>query len=357
MDGLLSIGEFSERCGLSPKMLRSYGTAGLLRPAAVDQYSGYRYYAADQLRQAELIALLRQAEITVSDIAAFLNHPDPGVLDRWQHDLASESVARRSALARARAAITADHGFPTDQRHKSRRGSEMGVNIIGSGSATDIGRRDINQDGVLVTDDLFAVADGFGQGGEMASQVALLTLSSEFSADRSIAGLLAACQDANRGVWRRANAQNDIATMGTTLTAVANTADIGVVMVHVGDSRLYRVRQGRLSQLTLDHTVVDDLVRAGELNERDAESHPHRQVLLRALGVAPVVDLDYGGVSLQPGDRLLLCTDGLFRTLSVDDIRAALRSGAEAQRAADDLVSSAVCRSAEDNVTAVILSA
>lgn len=357
MDGLLSIGEFSERCGLSAKMLRSYGTAGLLRPAAVDQYSGYRYYSADQLRQAELIALLRHAGIAVSDIAEFLNHPDPAVLDRWQLELASESVARRSALARARATITADHELPTAQRQTSTKGSEMSVNIASSGAATDIGGRDINQDGVLVTNDLFAVADGFGQGGEIASQVALQRLSAGFSADRTLAGLLAACQDANRDVWQRANAQNDVATMGATLTAVAVTADVGVVVVHVGDSRLYRVRQGRLSQLTLDHTVVDDLVRAGELDARDAASHPHRQVLLRALGVAPIVDLDYGGVSFQRGDRLLLCTDGLFRTLSVDAIKAALVSGAEVQRAADDLVSSAVCRSAEDNVTAVILSA
>ncbi|WP_319448232.1 MULTISPECIES: MerR family transcriptional regulator [unclassified Mycobacterium] len=354
VDGLLSIGEFSARCGLSAKMLRSYAAAGLLKPAAVDHFSGYRYYSAGQLRQAHLIALLRQAGIAVTDIAEFVDQPDLDVVDRWEREVATDSIARRNALAQARTALAEHDGCPTPPFTHSTKGSGMNMNAA-SGVATAVGIRDVNQDGALVGEDLFAVADGFGRGGELASQVALETLRAGFSADRSVAGLLAACQEANRAVWLQADTQDEGATMGTTLTALAITSDVGVVVVHVGDSRLYRARRGRLDQLTIDHTVVDDLMRAGELSEEEAKGHPHRQILLRALGVAPTVDLDYAGVSCQPGDRLLLCTDGLFRTLVVDELVAALRPDLEPQQSADDLVSAAVEHSAQDNVTAVIL--
>lgn len=112
--------------------------------------------------------------------------------------------------------------------------------------------------------------------------------------------------------------------MGTTLAAVAITVDTGSVVVHVGDSRLYRLRHGRLMQLTQDHTVITDLMSAGELNEEDAKTHPHRYVLTRALGVGPEVLIDYAGVSGESGDRLLLCTDGVFKALSTDEVKGRL---------------------------------
>ncbi len=145
--------------------------------------------------------------------------------------------------------------------------------------------------------------------------------------------------------------------MGTTLTAVAITSDVAVVVLHVGDSRLYRFRHGRLDQLTFDHTVVADLMRAGELSEGDARTHPHRHVLTRALGVGPAVDIDHAGVSCEPGDRLVLCTDGLFKALSPDELKGVLASEAEPLESADKLVVDAVERGAEDNVTAMILAA
>lgn len=354
----MGIGDFSARCGLSAKMLRSYAAVGLLIPAAVDGSSGYRYYSTGQLHQARVIALLRRAGVAVDDIAGFYDHPDLLQLDQWDREVVRDSTARRQALAQARAALALGQAPPPAQPETSRKGPEMTHNFL-TGAATHIGGRDSNQDAVLVSDGLFAVADGLGslQDGEVASRLALDTLNAAFASDRSVSGLLNACGDANQAVWAQASTNGEDATMGTTLAAVAITSDVAVVVLHVGDSRLYRFRHGRLDQLTVDHTVIADLIRAGELNEEDAQTHPHRHVLTRALGVGPAVDIDHAGVSCEPGDRLVLCTDGLFKALSPDDLKAVLASEAEPQQSADKLVASAVERGAEDKFTAMILAA
>lgn len=224
-----------------------------------------------------------------------------------------------------------------------------------TGSSTHIGGRETNEDAVLIGDGLFAVADGVGglEDGEVASRLALDTLEAAFSADRTLSGLLDACRESNRAVWQQANGQD--ATMGTTLVALAVTSDAAAIVVSIGDSRLYRFRNGRLEQLTRDHTVIADLIRAGELREEEAQTHPYRYVLTRAIGVVPDVDIDHAGVSCQPADRLLLCSDGLFKALSPDGLKAVLASEASSQPSADALVRAAVDRQAEDNVTAVII--
>lgn len=354
MDELLIIGDFSAQCGLSAKMLRSYAAAGLLVPAAVDRSSGYRYYSTGQLRQARTIAMLRRAGIAVDDIAGFFDHPDPAQLDRWDRQIVSESTARRQALAEARAALAMGKPPPPTQTGTLMKGSEVTHTFV-TGMATHIGGRDTNEDGVLVSDGLFALADGLGglQDGEVASRLALDTLDVAFTADRTVSGLLDACREANRTVWRQADGQD--ATMGTTLVALAITSDASAIVLHVGDSRLYRFRNGRLEQLTHDHTVIADLIRAGELSEEDAKTHPYRYVLTRAIGVIPDVDIDHAGVSCESGDRLLLCSDGLFKALSLDELKVVLASEVEPQRSADQLVTSAVEREAEDNVTAMII--
>ena len=282
----MSIGDFSARCGLSAKMLRSYAAAGLLVPAAVDGSSGYRYYSTGQLHQARVIALLRRAGIAVDEIAEFFDTHDPDTLDRWDRQIVSESRARRQALVQARAALALGQAPPPAQREISRKGTALTHTFV-SGAATHRGGRDANQDAVLVGDGLFAVADGLGglQDGDIASRLALDTLDAAFSADRTVSGLLDGFRDANRAVWRQANGQD--ATMGTTLVALAVTSDAAAIVLHVGDSRLYRFRNGRVEQLTHDHTVIADLIRAGELSEADAETHPYRYVLTRAIGVPP----------------------------------------------------------------------
>ena len=354
MDELLSIGDFSARCGLSAKMLRSYAAAGLLVPAAVDGSSGYRYYSTGQLHQARIIALLRRAGIAVDDIGGFFADPDTVQLDRWDRQIMSESTARRQALAQARAGLAMDQAPPPTQAETARKGSEMNHTFV-TASATHIGGRDTNEDAVVVSDGLFAVADGIGglQDGDVASRLALETLDVAFAADRTVSGLLDACQEANRAVWGQANGQDNI--MATTLVALAMTSDAAGIVLHAGDSRLYRLRNGRLEQLTHDHTIIADLLRNGELSEEDARTHPHRFVLTRAIGVFPHVDVDHAEVSCEPGDRLLLCSDGLFKILAPEEIKAVLVSEGEPQRSADRLVALAVEREAEDNVTAMII--
>ncbi|QIS19477.1 MerR family transcriptional regulator [Nocardia terpenica] len=308
VDDLLSIGEFASRCGLSAKMLRSYAAAGLLVPAAVDGFSGYRYYSPGQVHRARVIALLRRAGIAVGDITTFFADPDPIRLDRWDRDIAGASAARRRALAQARAALAIDPATPS-------KGHAMPLTFLAA-TATRTGGRDTNQDTALAREGLFAVADGFGAHGDTASQLALDTLDSTFTPDHTISELFTAYHEANQHVWQLSRTNGSNQATGTTLTALALTTDAAATVLHVGDSRLYRLRHNRLVQLTEDHTATAELIQRGELAETDAQTHPHRHILTRALGVAPHVDIAYTGVSCKSGDRLLLCTDGVFTTLS-----------------------------------------
>ncbi len=337
-------------------MLRSYAAAGLLVPAAVDGSSGYRYYSTGQLHQARIIALLRQAEVAVDDIAMFLHDPDETQLDRWDGEIVHESTVRREALAQARAALALGYAPAPAPPEPLRKGPEV-TRDLRTGSATHMGGRATQQDAVLVSDELFAVADGIGglRDGEVASRLAVDTLKATFAVDHSVSGLLKAGREANRVVWRQGAADGGDATMGTTLTAVAVTSDAAAVVLHAGDSRLYHFRAGRLHQLTHDHTLVAELIRAGELSEQEAQAHPHRHVLTRALGIGPDLEIDHAGVPCQPGDRLVLCTDGLVKELSDDDIGTALALEEEPTLVADKLVTSAVERGAEDNVTAMVI--
>jgi protein phosphatase len=337
-------------------MLRSYAVAGLLVPALVDGSSGYRYYSIGQLDQARVIALLRQADIAIDDIVGFIGSPDAAQLDRWDREILEESTTRRQALALARAALSLDSPPPTPHPEALPKGSKLTRDFL-TGAATHIGGRDIQQDAVLVSEAIFAVADGIGglRDGEVASRLALDTLESAFAENHSVSGLLNAGREANAAVWRQASADSEEATMGTTLSAVAMTSDAAAVALHAGDSRLYHFRSGRLNQLTHDHTVVADLIRAGNLSEEEAQTHPYRHVLTRALGVGPDVEMDHAAIPCQPGDRLVLCTDGLFKVLSADDLKTVLETEGHPQDSADRLVASAVGRGAEDNVTAVII--
>jgi serine/threonine protein phosphatase PrpC/DNA-binding transcriptional MerR regulator len=356
VDELLGISDFSARCGLSVKMLRAYAARGLLAPAAVDASSGYRYYAAGQLHEARVVALLRRAGVPVREIATFAGRPEQEQLDRWARQIDREWTARRRALDEARAALAFEPAT-VSSISEARKGEAMTCTLV-AGAASDIGGRATNEDALVVSDRLFAVADGLGglAMGEVASRTALDTLAGSMGEAPTTARLRAAGREAGDAVWRCAEGRD--AAIGTTLTALAITDDDGAVVLHVGDSRLYRLRHGRLEQLTEDHTVTADLVRTGALDERDAGSHPHRHVLTRALGVAPVTELDEAPVAVEAGDRLLLCTDGLYQAFEGSDpgaLQDALAAGDEPQACAEELVSSAVRRGATDNATALVI--
>lgn len=214
-----------------------------------------------------------------------------------------------------------------------------------SGTATHVGGRENNEDAVLAREGLFAVADGIGglPGGEDASRTAIENLDAAFRADATLSGLLAAVRLANRAITQG----------GTTLTALASTADAGMAVAHVGDSRLYQLHRGRLTQLTGDHTVVAELVAAGKISDTEAAAHDQRFVLTRAVGVQPELVVDYASVSAVTGDRLLLCTDGLHRALTAKDIARLL--GGDPQDAADALVAAALQAETNDNVSVVVI--
>jgi protein phosphatase len=144
--------------------------------------------------------------------------------------------------------------------------------------------------------------------------------------------------------------------MGTTLTA-ARIVDGAAQLAHVGDSRAYLLRAGAFRQLTEDHTLVNRMVKAGEITPGEADVHPHRNVLTRALGTEPDVDVDEEEVALMDGDRLLLCSDGLFAMVTEDQIKAILETEPDPQRAADRLVRAANRAGGVDNITTLVLDA
>ena len=141
--------------------------------------------------------------------------------------------------------------------------------------------------------------------------------------------------------------------MGTTLTAVTLEADGTALLGHVGDSRAYLMRDGTVTQVTDDHSLVEQLVREGRLSPEEAQHHPQRAIITRALGVDADVEVDVYPVELGPGDRLLICSDGLTGMLSDDTIAATLRRHADPQQAADTLVDMANQAGGDDNITVV----
>ena len=230
-----------------------------------------------------------------------------------------------------------------------------------AGGATDVGTvRSNNQDSYLVSAPLFAVADGMGghAAGEVASQIAVETLQTEFARNPTADGLADAVRAANQAVWDRAQAEPELRGMGTTLTAVALIDDDGqqqLAVANVGDSRAYLLRSDELDQVTEDHSLVEELVRDGQLSAEEARRHPQRHILTRALGIAEAVHPDCYRVLPVTGDRWLLATDGLFNELSDAQMASTLRRFADPDDAARELVRLAKEHGGADNITVVLV--
>lgn len=237
----------------------------------------------------------------------------------------------------------------------------MGARLvkINVGARTDVGRvRRANEDSYLAREPFFVVADGMGGhlAGDIASSTAVSTIEghlTDAAPDRpeSFAALV---QGANRAIWERAQGDSGLRGMGTTCTLLfldAATAHIA----HVGDSRAYRLRAGSLEQLTEDHTLVARMVREGKLAPEEAEHHPQRSIITRALGVDSDVAVDLVAVELHSGDRLLLCSDGLSSMIQESAITDVLGGEQDSQAAADALVDLANEAGGEDNVTVLII--
>ena len=225
------------------------------------------------------------------------------------------------------------------------------------GAATDVGRvRDGNEDAYLVDDamGLVAVADGMGghRAGEVASATALEALRAAITSGRP---LRESIEDANEAVFTKALTDASLRGMGTTLTAATLAAGGTLLVGHVGDSRAYLLHDGELDQVTTDHSLVEELVREGRLTADEAAVHPQRSIITRALGVDASVEVDVYPVQLEPGDRLLICSDGLTGMVQADLIAATLRREDDPTRAATQLIDAANSAGGEDNITVVIV--
>jgi protein phosphatase len=225
------------------------------------------------------------------------------------------------------------------------------------GAFSDVGRsRDDNEDAYVVDERLvlFAIADGMGghRGGEVASWTAIEALRAAVANGNAIN---LAISKANEAVIERAAGDPEVAGMGTTMTAVVPAAGRTVLIGHVGDSRAYLLHDGTLSRLTDDHSLVEEMVREGRLTHEQAESHPRRNIVTRALGQEHDVEVDLYTLDVSPGDRILLCSDGLTVMVRDRDVERIVRGESDPQRAVELLVDAANEAGGEDNITVILL--
>ncbi len=224
---------------------------------------------------------------------------------------------------------------------------------------TDTGhQRATNEDSHLERAPVFVVADGMGgaQAGEVASQLAVTQFADELpgrEGDLAEQRLALAVRKANAEIHALSESDVRRAGMGTTLTA-AYVGRGGVSFAHVGDSRAYRLRHGELERITEDHSLVEELLRQGRLTEEEAEEHPQRSIITRALGPEPDVEVDTVTVAAEDGDVYLLCSDGLTSMVGEATIGEILRGAPNITTAAERLVAAALEAGGRDNVTVVL---
>jgi protein phosphatase len=244
---------------------------------------------------------------------------------------------------------------------------------IRSAGSTHVGRvRTSNEDHYGVFDDLelFVVADGMGghAAGEVASSMAVQTIRDAFAeagAERTLPTdgsydpgrrLVWAIEQANQQIFHAGSENPALGGMGTTVVAVWVDDDAAYV-AHVGDSRVYRINTGGIEQITSDHSLVNDYLSRGIMTPAEAAVHPMKHVLIRALGTSPSVSVDIRRVPLQPGDVLLLCSDGLSNVVPVDEISSILSKATTDDLPArcQALIDAANRRGGLDNITAVLV--
>jgi protein phosphatase len=225
---------------------------------------------------------------------------------------------------------------------------------------SDVGRvRSLNEDATLVMPGagVFAVADGMGghNAGDVASKLAVESLRNRLRGRVATpTALQSAVQETNLTLLRRAQSDEACSGMGTTLTLLWMAKD-GALIGHVGDSRAYRYRDGMLRQCTEDHSVVAELVRQGALTQEEARVHPYRNVITRALGTAGYVEVDVVALDVAPGDRFLLCSDGLTGMVSDEHIEKTLSAAPTLDAAADALLAAALKAGGRDNITLLLM--
>ena len=329
---LLTIGDFARRTGLTPKALRLYDDLGLLTPIEVDPSSGYRRYAEEQLDRARLVATLRLVGMPLARIEEVLDAPATvavRLVEAYWHQVEQDTSTRRAIVARLVETLrNEEHAMPTNTDTLRAE----------TGASHRRGVRAQQQDALVVTPGLVAVADGYGDRQDLAAAVLAAFVSGGLDDALAVVGS------------EIAESLPEAPTSGTTLTAV--TFDGATASVtHVGDGRVWLVRGGEVRQVTHDHTVVAALIESGQLSLDEARSHPHRSLLNRALvpGVVP----DGVEIGLQPGDRLVLTTDGVHAV--VEDLAVLLAAPAPPQQVADEVADAVAGAGEPDNHTIVVV--
>lgn len=227
---------------------------------------------------------------------------------------------------------------------------------ISFGSRTDIGYvRDHNEDSLIIIPPLFAVADGMGghEAGEIASEITVNTLAELAPSHLDAEGLTAAVEAANYNVMKAPRQGIGRDGMGTTLTAAMLEGE-RLLIAQVGDSRAYLLHKGHLQQITRDHSLMADLIEAGQITPEEARVHPNRSVITRAIGSDIHMRPDIYELNVDAGDRILLCSDGLSSMISNNAIESIMRRQSDAQHCADELVAAALENGGADNVTVVV---
>ena len=228
-----------------------------------------------------------------------------------------------------------------------------------SAARTHIGKvRSSNQDAILVCPGkygVYGVADGMGghKAGDVASKIAVAVVERALKNERPTISLLReAIEEANQAIYEEQLANPDYSGMGTTMTVIWEDED-RVLLGHVGDSRAYRVRNNAISQVSLDHSMVAEMVRRGLITEEEARVHPYRNIITRALGTAPTINVDVKELEKAPGDLYLLCSDGLSEYVHPNRMNEVLRKYS-LENAADVLLNLALEGGGRDNISVVL---
>ena len=232
---------------------------------------------------------------------------------------------------------------------------------IRAAGATHVGLvRQSNQDNFAFREGTFVLADGMGghQGGEVASFEATSTIL-ESGKINSVADMVKSVSKANQAILKRAKKEDNLSGMGTTVCVlseiVGTTGKKRIGIANVGDSRIYRLGNSELTQITQDHSLVGDLVRTGELTQEEAARHPQRNILTRALGIEQDLVIDTWELNPVAGDKYLLCSDGLFNEIDDEKIAQILMEDTELEKIAQNLIDHALEAGGHDNITALVL--
>lgn len=344
-EDMLTIGAFARACRLSPKALRLYDELDLLRPGRVDPDTGYRYYAVGQLERARLVAWLRRLGMPLARIRQVCALEPAGAareIRAYWARVEAETAARRDLA-----------GFLVEELSAAPRKDTTMLELRYCAHSDRGLVRPANQDTAYAGSRLLAVADGFGPTGLPASSAAVDALRVLDTAEAPAGNVLNLLDDAVRGASEavREAVHGAGEDAGTTLTALLWTGS-RLALVHIGDSRAYLLRDGALFRITDDHTVVQAMIDEGRLTPEEAATHPQRMLLLKAL--TPTASPDLRLRDAEPGDRYLLCSDGLSRVVPDPRIRHLLASAASPDAAVHTLIAAANEAGGPDNVSCVV---